>query len=227
MVTKADYGLGPLYHGTSKDSADAILVGGLLVMGGQPIWLSFSQQEALENAQEKEGSPVVLEINLPDDWLLERAEAGTYLSWRDIPSEYIRRLDMAVAFTLYKGFLIVEYSETDVKAYRSRQYYAGNIASYEAASQAPLSQVIDEAEDQGDFTDVEYYELMRELGRAEPGRYEAIDEEKIKEIARYMQAHPESVARAMWNSGLIVEAEQEGLAKALKSITTDWLSTHA
>ncbi len=90
MVTKSDYGLGPLYHGTSKESADAILIGGLLVMGGQPIWLSYSQQEALENAQEKEGPPVVLEVNLPDGWLLERGEAGTYLSWRDIPHGYIQ-----------------------------------------------------------------------------------------------------------------------------------------
>ncbi len=90
MVTKSDYGLGPLYHGTSKESADAILIGGLLVMAGQPVWLSCSQQEALENAYEKEGVPVVLEVNLPDDWLLDRAEAGTYHSWRDIPSEYIK-----------------------------------------------------------------------------------------------------------------------------------------
>ncbi len=93
MVTKSDYGLGPLYHGTSKDSADAILVGGLLVMGRQPIWLSVSQEEASENAQEKEGSPVVLEVNLPEDWLLDRAEAGTYLSWRDIPVGYIKPLE--------------------------------------------------------------------------------------------------------------------------------------
>jgi len=77
---------------------------------------------------------------------------------------------MAVAFTLYKGFLIVEYSETDVKAYRSREYYAGNIASYEASSQANISQMIDDAEDQGDFTDAGYYELMRQLGRAEPAQ---------------------------------------------------------
>ena len=91
MVTKSDYGLGPLYHGTNEDNADAILEGGLLVMTGQPIWMSFFWQEALENAQEKGGRPVVLEVNLPDDWLLERAEEATYLSWKDIPPEYIRR----------------------------------------------------------------------------------------------------------------------------------------
>ncbi len=73
-----------------------------------------------------------------------------------------------VAFTLYKGFLIVEYSETDVKAYRSREYYAGNIPSCAAASKALLSKKIDDAENQGDITDVEYYELMRLLGRAGP-----------------------------------------------------------
>ena len=79
---------------------------------------------------------------------------------------------MAVAFTLYEGFLIVEYSETDVKAYRSRQYYAGNTTSYETTSQANISQMIDDAGDEGDFTDVEYYELMQTLGRAGPIQYE-------------------------------------------------------
>ncbi len=79
-----------------------------------------------------------------------------------------------VAFTLYKGFLIVEYSETDVKAYRSREYYAGNITSYEASSQALLSKEIDDAEDQGDFTDAGYYEMMRLLGRPEAAPTESI-----------------------------------------------------
>ncbi len=74
---------------------------------------------------------------------------------------------MEVAFTLYKGFLIAQYSETDVKAYRSREYYADNITSYEASNQAFISQVIDNAEDQGDFTIVEYNEVMQHLGRPE------------------------------------------------------------
>ena len=130
---------------------------------------------------------------------------------------------MDVAFTLYEGFLIVEYSETDVRAYRSREYYAGNTTSYETTSQANISQMIDVAGDEGDFTDVGYYELMRQLGRAEPGRYEDLSTEKVKEVARYMTVHPETVARAMWNHGLITDAEQEGFAKALKTIATDWL----
>jgi len=75
---------------------------------------------------------------------------------------------MDVAFTLYKGFLIVEYSETDVKAYRNREYYAGNTTSYETSSQAFITQMIDDAGDQGDFTELEYHTLMRELGREEP-----------------------------------------------------------
>ena len=72
-----------------------------------------------------------------------------------------------VAFTQYRGFLIVEYSETDVKAYRDRDYYARDIASYKSASQADISRLIDSAGDYGGFTDAEYYELMRILGRAE------------------------------------------------------------
>ncbi len=74
---------------------------------------------------------------------------------------------MEVAFTLYKGFLIAQYSETDVKAYRSREYYADNITSYEASNQANISQLIYVADDQGDFTIVEYNEVMQHLGRPE------------------------------------------------------------
>ncbi len=61
-------------------------------MGRQPIWLSYSHEEAMENAREKEGLPTVLEVNLPEDWILDKGEAGTYLSWRDIPPEHIRLL---------------------------------------------------------------------------------------------------------------------------------------
>lgn len=71
---------------------------------------------------------------------------------------------MGVKFGLYKRFLVVEYSETDVRAYRSRHYYSGNLPSYEAASRTAIDQVIDEAEDMGDFTDAEYYDMMQLLG---------------------------------------------------------------
>ncbi len=72
---------------------------------------------------------------------------------------------MNVAFTLYKGFLIAKYSETDVRAYRNREYYTSDTTSYEASSQALLSQLIDDAGDQGDFTEQEYNALMQDLGR--------------------------------------------------------------
>ncbi len=75
-------------------------------MGGQPIWLSFSQEEALENAREKEGIPVVLEVNLPEDWLLNRAETGTYLSWRDIPAEHIKPFGSPELSGLKKGDIV-------------------------------------------------------------------------------------------------------------------------
>lgn len=75
---------------------------------------------------------------------------------------------MEVAFTLYNRFLIAEYSGTDVRAYRSREFYAGNTTSYEASSQAFIEQVIADSEDQGDFSEAEYYRLMRDLGRAGP-----------------------------------------------------------
>ncbi len=90
MVSKSDYGLGPLYHGTTEHIAKNILEEGLRIIGEAPIWLSYSREEAFENAQEKQGSPTVLEVNLPEDWLLERAEAGSYLSWKPIPVEYIK-----------------------------------------------------------------------------------------------------------------------------------------
>ena len=72
-----------------------------------------------------------------------------------------------VAFTLYKGFLIAEYSETDVRAYRNRGYYASNTVSYQEPDQAYVNQVIDVAGDQGDFSELEYNELMQVLGREE------------------------------------------------------------
>ena len=75
-----------------------------------------------------------------------------------------------VAFTLYKNFLIAEYSEDDVKAYRSRQFYADNVSSYESSSQSSVSQMIDGALDTGDFDVLGYNTLMEDLGRQPPIR---------------------------------------------------------
>ncbi len=92
---------------------------------------------------------------------------------------------MDVTFTLYKGFLIVTYSETDVKAYRNREFYARNIKSYETSSLAYISQIINDAGEEGDFTDEEYGKLMSDLGRArpDPGRSDE-DLAAINRIAR-------------------------------------------
>lgn len=72
---------------------------------------------------------------------------------------------MEVEFSLYEGFLIADYQEDNVKAYRSRELYAGNITSYETSSPANTKLVIDEVGDHGDFTEAEYNEVMRILGR--------------------------------------------------------------
>ncbi len=72
---------------------------------------------------------------------------------------------MNVVFALYKGFLIADYQEDNVKAYRNRDYYAGNTTSYETSSPANIKQMIDEAGDQGDFSGLEYNVLMLRLGR--------------------------------------------------------------
>ena len=74
---------------------------------------------------------------------------------------------MEVAFTLYKGFLIAQYSETDAKAYRTREYYTSNLTSYESSRLANIGLMIDDAEDQGDFTVEEYNAVMRLLGEPE------------------------------------------------------------
>ncbi len=74
---------------------------------------------------------------------------------------------MEVAFTLYKGFLVAQYSETDVKAYRTREYYTSNLTSYETSRLANIGLMIDDAEDQGDFTVEEYNAVMRLLGEPE------------------------------------------------------------
>ena len=72
---------------------------------------------------------------------------------------------MKVQFTLYEGFLIADYQEDNVKAYRSREFYAGNTTSYETSSPANIKLMIDEASDHGDFTDAEYSAVMQLLGR--------------------------------------------------------------
>lgn len=72
---------------------------------------------------------------------------------------------MEVEFSLYEGFLIVDYQEDNVKAYRNRAFYAGNTTSYETSSPANIKLMIDEAGDEGDFTEHEYHKLMRQLGR--------------------------------------------------------------
>ena len=74
---------------------------------------------------------------------------------------------MELEFSLYKGFLITDDSESNVKAYRNRAYYADNTTSYEASSLANIGLLIDDAKDQGDFTVEEYNEVMRLLGEPE------------------------------------------------------------
>ena len=72
---------------------------------------------------------------------------------------------MGVEFSLYEGFLIADYQENNVKAYRNRAFYAGNTTSYETSSPANIKLMIDEAGDHGDFTEAGYNEVMRILGR--------------------------------------------------------------
>lgn len=72
---------------------------------------------------------------------------------------------MTVEFNLYEGFLIADYRDGSVKAYRNREFYAGNTTSYETSSPASIRLMIDEAGDHGDFTAEEYDEIMQILGR--------------------------------------------------------------
>ncbi len=73
---------------------------------------------------------------------------------------------MNVEFTLYKGFLIADYQEDNIKAYRSRAYYASNTTSYESTgSPANIKLMIDDVGDHGDFTEAEYSVVMQLLGR--------------------------------------------------------------
>ncbi len=73
---------------------------------------------------------------------------------------------MGVEFSLYEGFLIADYQEDNVKAYRNRAYYAGNTTSYETSSLANIKLMIDDAGDHGDFAEQEYNTVMQMLGRA-------------------------------------------------------------
>lgn len=90
--TLADYGLGPLYHGTTSERAEAILESGLKLDQGI-VWLAYSYSDArdraAELAKELSSTPAVLEVRLPEDWILERAEEGVYLSRESIHPGYI------------------------------------------------------------------------------------------------------------------------------------------
>ncbi len=93
--TKADWGLGPLYHGTTISRANEIRVKGLRLSKDGIVWLAYSFEDALGRAKELSSEvgepPTVLEVNLPESWHLERAEAGVYLSHTPIPLRYISK----------------------------------------------------------------------------------------------------------------------------------------
>ena len=89
---------------------------------------------------------------------------------------------MEVQFTLYEGFLIADYQEDKVKAYRSREFYAGNTTSYETSSPANVKLMIDEASDHGDFTEAEYSVVMQLLGRVDS----SLPDEGIEKAAAYI-----------------------------------------
>ena len=102
---------------------------------------------------------------------------------------------MALEFSMYNGFLITDDSETNVKAYRNREYYAGNLTSYEAASPANIGLLIDEVGDHGDFTVEEYNEVMRVLGRPE------FDRQMLPETARaVVPAYPSGIMKKVRQS---------------------------
>ncbi len=96
---------------------------------------------------------------------------------------------MNVEFTLYEGFLIADYQEDKVKAYRSREFYAGNTTSYETSSPANIKLMIDEAGDHGDFDDAEYRKLMQDLGRGEADLVEVVSPKYLHHIMGRVRQH--------------------------------------
>ena len=52
---------------------------------------------------------------------------------------------------LYRGFMVI-IRQDGMKAYRNPEYFSNNISSYEVPQDTDISFVIDEAEDDGDFS---------------------------------------------------------------------------
>lgn len=69
----------------------------------------------------------------------------------------------------YKGFLIIEHPGADIKAYRNPEYYRSDVASYGSLHTdfEGMSVMIDEANDEGDFTEEEYDKVLSERVTAE------------------------------------------------------------
>ncbi len=95
MPTKAEYGLGVLYHATpAQQKARAILSEGIKPIGGI-IWLAYDKEDAYRSAidhMDYASSITVFAVNLPSNWELEKLETGVYGSRKAIPRSYLRRL---------------------------------------------------------------------------------------------------------------------------------------
>ena len=93
----------------------------------------------------------------------------------------------------YKRFLIVEHPAGVVKAYRNPMYWDGETTSYEAKSRTDIEQMIDDAEDGGEFEE-EHQESSSssrksrflEKMEAPPPKYEVGDEVEFTGMVRWM-----------------------------------------
>jgi len=95
MTTKAELGLGALYHATLAQNADQIIKQGIKPLA----WLTTTREEAYViisdykfDSKAEAGSIKVFKVNLPGNWELRKSVGDEYISNTTIPPKYLRLL---------------------------------------------------------------------------------------------------------------------------------------
>ena len=65
--------------------------------------------------------------------------------------------------SMYKGFLIVELTTGVTRAYRNPGYLSNEVTSYKAWSRVDIEQIIDDAGDEGEFTESQYQAVFESI----------------------------------------------------------------
>ena len=81
-----------MYHGTSKDSVDKILAGGLRPMDRQFVHLSVNEKDAYAVGSRHDTEPVILKIMAGQAFAdgIEFYKEGSLFLVKEIPGRYVK-----------------------------------------------------------------------------------------------------------------------------------------